>query len=143
MRVMFYYQTFTPGSRATRLITDLQMEYVTDVFLSAVHFGRDPVTRKPYVHLNDNHPSEFEGLLADVKRTQRRIQGHCGLQPLVEQPDIFIDLPKELVACSDDTIRGRRPRRDFESLSSWNLLACTRIFLSLRPRPPTFPMRSF
>lgn len=129
MRVMFYYQTFTPGSRATRLITDLQMEYVTDVFLSAVHFGRDPVTRKPYVHLNDNHPSEFEGLLADMKRIHNvRIHlmlggAGCGLQPLVEQPDIFYPIfQKELMALFPtvhginlDVEEGGIKEADFES----------------------------
>ena len=128
---MYYYQTFQPGPGVSRLVTDPEMEHVTDVLLSAVHFGRDPVTRKPYVHLNDHHPSKFEGLIADAQRLDSKVQIHLmiggaggGLRDLVEHQDIFypllrselLDLFPTVSGINLDVEEGGIAEKDFEQL---------------------------
>jgi hypothetical protein len=53
-RIIYYYQTFIG-------LDDLLAEdspSVTHIILSSIHFGIYPITKKPYIHLNDHVPED-------------------------------------------------------------------------------------
>ena len=51
-RIIYYYQTFKSILPALAPGTP-----VTDIHIAAIHFGRDPDTNEPYIHLNDHPPN--------------------------------------------------------------------------------------
>lgn len=65
MKIIYYYQTFIC---LDDLINDPNC-VVTHIHLSSIHFGVDS-NSKPYIHLNDNNPSDpkFDNLWKDLHR---------------------------------------------------------------------------
>lgn len=62
-RVIYYYQTFV----GLRKILEQNPICVTHIIISSIHFGYSK--GKPYIHLNDNDPSDpiFNTLWSDIK----------------------------------------------------------------------------
>lgn len=65
-KVMYYYQTFAPGSLDCILKARPD---VTDIHLSSIHFGLDS-DGTPYIHLNDHPPDNqiFDYVWSDLQR---------------------------------------------------------------------------
>lgn len=99
-RICFFYQTFTKQNSQLR---DLNPN-VTDLIVSSIHFARDPVTKKPYMHLNDNNPDHFELLFSALDRLRPSVRVHVmiggaggGLGPLVHSPNIYYPMLKSFL----------------------------------------------
>lgn len=91
--VGFYYQTFTREAYPELS----QLDDVTDLYLSAVHFGTEGGA--PYIHLNDYPPEHFADFLKAVDYIPENIRVHVmlggaggGLEPLLDQPEVFFPL---------------------------------------------------
>lgn len=94
-RVAFFYQTFTQQDNCL----DELDKRVTDLYISSVHFGSDPVTKKPYIHLNDHPPAYFKQFFLDLDRIRSGCRVHImiggaggGLAPLVLKPSIYLPM---------------------------------------------------
>lgn len=94
-RIAFYYQTFTQEHNCLR---DMDQR-VTDLYIASIHFGSDPVTKKPYMHLNDHPPSYFRKMLDDLDMLHHTCRVHLmiggaggGLAPLIYKSNIYMPM---------------------------------------------------
>lgn len=53
-RVIYYYQTLTDLTPILQLVP----QPVTHIILASIHFGKDPSTNNPYIHLNNYNPTD-------------------------------------------------------------------------------------
>lgn len=56
-KICYYYQTFVGLSQVDQLLKKYP-NAVNVINISSLHFGIDPNTQKPYIHLNDNIPDD-------------------------------------------------------------------------------------
>lgn len=94
-RVAFFYQTFTQQDNCL----DELDKRVTDLYISSVHFGSGPITKKPYIHLNDHPPAYFKEFFLDLDKVRSGCRVHImiggaggGLAPLVLKPSIYLPM---------------------------------------------------
>ena len=103
-RIAFYYQTFTQHDNC---LNDLDPR-VTDLYVAAVHFGHDPVTKKPYIHLNDHPPPYFNTFFEDLDKVRNDVRVHVmiggaggGLAPLIQKPTIYMPMLQSFLLYHD------------------------------------------
>ena len=100
-RIIFYYQTFT-----TSLKQIINLDIVTHIHLSAIHFGIDNKD-KPYIHLNDYDPddSKFNQVWNEIDLCKKNnikiilMLGGAGgaFNDLFNDYDIYYPLLKNLI----------------------------------------------
>ena len=102
-RVGLYYQTFTNTNYKALQNLD---PHVTDIYLSAVHFGLDE-DNQPYIHLNDYPPSHFSSFLEKLESIRPGVRLHVmiggaggGLAPLCNDITTYLPLLRGFLACN-------------------------------------------
>lgn len=119
-KIAVYYQTFQPGNKQPAELLSLS-PFVTDVLISALHFGYDPVNKHPYVHLNDHAPIMFTGLMHAIRSLPASVKVHLmlggaggGILPLAREfedlngppPTVFYPMLAHLLSGAFPRVAG-------------------------------------